>query len=251
MKAFRIEVAADSLVQMDEQAEKQGRMEFLTATGAFIEKVVQAGQIAPDIVPLLLEMLKFGVRGFPIGKTMEGVFETATQQAQQPKEAPQIPPEIQQQIEEGKQELQRLGQENAHLKTREGIDKYKADKEAATTVEVKNMELGHAERMAKYNADSTDKLEEKKIRLGKDPAPDATDRAEQALAHFQQITSDIQNAFAQLQQNIYGMVNAKKSAVIKRGPDGRAAAVEMIGPDGQVSSHQVVRGPDGSIMGAQ
>ena len=92
LRAFRIEVSSDSMIQMNEAEEKRDRMEFLTANGVFMEKATamtaNAGAAAPIIVPLIMEMWKFGVTGFKVGKTIEGQFDEATdklkQLAQQP-----------------------------------------------------------------------------------------------------------------------------------------------------------------------
>lgn len=105
MRSFRIEISTDSMIMMDEQQEKQDRMEFLGATSGFLEKCVQASQVAPQIVPLALDMLKFGVTGFRVGKSMEGVIDQAAEQfkqelaqkAQQP--PPPDPEQIKQQAE--------------------------------------------------------------------------------------------------------------------------------------------------------
>jgi hypothetical protein len=84
LRQFRVEVAADTLVYMDEQAEKESRMEFLTANAGFLQNMVgamqQAGPAAPALVPLLMEIWKFGVGGFRIGKTIEGAFDEAAEQ---------------------------------------------------------------------------------------------------------------------------------------------------------------------------
>lgn len=95
-RAFRIEVATDSMVYQDEAQEKQDRMEFLGAVSGFIEKAVQAGQVAPALTPLAVELLKFGVTGFRVGKNLEGTIDQAAemlkqqaqQQAGQPKPNP-------------------------------------------------------------------------------------------------------------------------------------------------------------------
>ena len=83
VRSFRIEIAADTLIQIDEEEEKNQRMEFLRATGAFLKEATTAGQTAPQMVPLLMEMLKFGVTGFKVGKTIEGAFDEAEAQAKQ------------------------------------------------------------------------------------------------------------------------------------------------------------------------
>jgi regulator of protease activity HflC (stomatin/prohibitin superfamily) len=77
---LRIEVASDSMVYLDEQQEKSDRMEFLSATSQFVEKMVQAGQMAPQLIPLGVEMLKFGVTGFRVGKSLEGTIDQAAEQ---------------------------------------------------------------------------------------------------------------------------------------------------------------------------
>lgn len=96
LRSFRIEIAADTLVYMDEQAEKEARMEFLTANGAFMEKAMQmigaAGRYAPAMVPLIMEMWKFGVGGFKVGKNIEGAFDEAQQKIMQIAQEPPPPP---------------------------------------------------------------------------------------------------------------------------------------------------------------
>jgi hypothetical protein len=83
LRNFRIEVATDSMVYQDEQQEKQDRMEFLTAVSQFMEKAVQAGQASPELVPLAVEMLKFGVTGFRVGKSLEGTIDSTAEQLKQ------------------------------------------------------------------------------------------------------------------------------------------------------------------------
>ena len=41
LRAFRIEVNADSMIQMNEGQEKQDRMEFLTANGGFMKQAME------------------------------------------------------------------------------------------------------------------------------------------------------------------------------------------------------------------
>ena len=80
---FQIDIEADTLVELNQDAEKQRRVEFLAATSGFLEKAVQASQVAPDIVPVVMQMLLFGIRGFRAGRELEGVFEQASAQIQQ------------------------------------------------------------------------------------------------------------------------------------------------------------------------
>jgi hypothetical protein len=87
-KNFRIEVTSDSMIYQDEQQEKQDRVEFLTAVSQFMQTALPTAQAAPELTPLLMEMLKFGVTAFKAGKGMEGLIdETADKFRQQAKDA--------------------------------------------------------------------------------------------------------------------------------------------------------------------
>lgn len=92
LRAFRIDVEADSLVQMDEQQDKQDRMEFLQAVGAYVREALPVIQSSPEAAPLLVSLLKYGVTGFKIGKTIEGDFDQALDQLKQAAAQPKEPP---------------------------------------------------------------------------------------------------------------------------------------------------------------
>jgi hypothetical protein len=87
-KNFRIEVTSDSMIYQDEQQEKQDRVEFLTAVSSFMQTALPVAQTSPELTPLLMEMLKFGVTAFKAGKGMEGLIdETADKFRNQAKAA--------------------------------------------------------------------------------------------------------------------------------------------------------------------
>jgi hypothetical protein len=102
-KNFRIEVTSDSMIYQDEQQEKQNRMEFLSAMGGFLSQAIPAAQATPELTPMLVEMLKFGVTAFKAGKGLEGLIdETADNFRQQAKAAegqPKPPSPEQQKME--------------------------------------------------------------------------------------------------------------------------------------------------------
>jgi hypothetical protein len=102
-KNFRIEVTTDSMIYQDEQQEKQNRMEFLQAMSGFLSQAIPAAQATPEITPMMMEMLKFGVTAFKAGKGLEGLIdETADkfrQQAQQMASQPKPPSPEQQKMQ--------------------------------------------------------------------------------------------------------------------------------------------------------
>lgn len=93
MRSFRIEISTDSMINIDEDKEKADRVEFLGAVSGYLEKAVVAGQNAPEIVPMLLDLLKFGVIGFKVGKSVEGMIDqTADQIKEKMEQAAMQPP---------------------------------------------------------------------------------------------------------------------------------------------------------------
>jgi hypothetical protein len=95
--AYRIEVASDALAMTDFDALKGDRVEFLTATGAFLQQIgtIAATPAGMQSVPYLLEFLKHGVTGFRGAAQLEGVLDrmvgAAQQAAQQAAMAPKQP----------------------------------------------------------------------------------------------------------------------------------------------------------------
>jgi hypothetical protein len=102
-KNFRIEVTSDSMIYQDEQAEKQNRMEFLQSVGAFMQQVIPAAQSIPELTPMLMEMVKFAVTAYKVGKGLEGIIdETADkfrEQAKQTEGQPKPPSPEQQKLQ--------------------------------------------------------------------------------------------------------------------------------------------------------
>lgn len=137
LRDFRIEVASDSMIQMDEAQEKQDRMEFLEATSSFMKEALPAAQDTPQLAPLIIEMLKFGVTGFKIGKTLEGVFDDvldkakeAAQQPQPPKQDPVVEKaQIEAQVDQ--QKMQQEGQlQQQEMQNDMAMEKFKAGLQA-------------------------------------------------------------------------------------------------------------------------
>jgi hypothetical protein len=115
-KNFRIEVTSDSMIYQDEQQEKANRVEFLTAVSQFVQTALPVGQAVPELVPLFMEMLKFGVTAFKAGKQIEGLIdetadkfrEQAKMQEGQPKQpSPEVQKmQMQAQLEQQKMQAQ-------------------------------------------------------------------------------------------------------------------------------------------------
>jgi hypothetical protein len=129
-RCFRIDIETNSTIKTDQEAEKAARVEFLTAAGGFMQ---QAITMPPDIQPLAMEMLMFGVRGFKVSRELETSFETAMakikkQLEQPPAQPPQDPAIVQAQADSQAKmaEVQQSGQiEMAKLQSSSQIEQAK------------------------------------------------------------------------------------------------------------------------------
>jgi hypothetical protein len=138
-KNFRIEVTSDSMIYQDEQQEKQDRVAFLAAVGQYLQMALPAAQAAPELTPMLVEMLKFGVTAFKAGKQLEGIIdetadklrETAKQQANQPQQPPVELQKVQMEQQAEMQKLQMQAQiEQAKIRGQMELEKAKQEYQA-------------------------------------------------------------------------------------------------------------------------
>lgn len=114
IRSYRIDIETDSTIKADEEAEKAARMDFLKAAGGFIQ---QASQIqSPELRPLLMQMLMFGVRGFKAAREIEGEFEVTMKKLRTAADNPQPPaPDSMVEVEKAKNatELQAIQAQQA------------------------------------------------------------------------------------------------------------------------------------------
>lgn len=126
---FRIDIETDSTIKGDQQADQNSRMEFLKASGAFMQQLLEVAQAQPDMLPLLMQMLLFGVRGFKVGKSLEGTFRTVLQKIEKDATQPK-PPKSDPEMEKMKAD-QALAQAKMQADNQAMQMKAQSDKEAA------------------------------------------------------------------------------------------------------------------------
>ena len=249
MRTFRVEIATDSMLYADEAQEKQDRVEFLQATGAFIEKAIQGAQQVPELTPLLMDLLKFGVQGFRVGRTLEGEFdsfadkekEKQVQKASQPPAPPPPSPEmIKAQAEQQKMQMeaqikQAQMQADAQREAqRLDFDKYKVELENNTKVLI-------AEMGAKTD------LHLKSIDIN--AAKEQETLTEMSPDGFEQPTSALSELIASINNNMAMMVQTQQQHNQDLVLQQQAAHDNLVGQ--LTKPKQVVRGADGKIIGVQ
>jgi hypothetical protein len=132
LRAFRVDIEADSMVQLDEELDKQSRIEFLQAMGGFMKEAFSAVQMNQQLAPLMASMVEFGCRGFKVGKSMEGEIDSTMDKmkalAQQP---PPPPPEMMKIQAESQQKAAELQQAFQFKEKEIQLEVWKAQQEQA------------------------------------------------------------------------------------------------------------------------
>ena len=233
IRNYNIDIETDSMVEIDQQKEKADRIEFLQASSSFLEKAVQAAQVSPEILPLVTQMLLFGVRGFKVGRELEGTFETFTQQATQKAQEMQANPRpnpAEQEMQAKMQLEQAKAQQEAQKAEMDAqIEKYKADLKAQTDMQVAQM---------RAETDLKLKAMEK-----------SNDLIEFDAMGNQQASAVIQNVVAEnnmaLQQNMAGVIQAIQQSNEQQTQALAAMLAQLTAPK------QVIRDANGKIVGVQ
>lgn len=227
LRGFRIDIAADSLVQIDEQQNKQDRLEFMGAFSNFMREAVPAGQAAPEMVPAIMEMLKYVVTGFKQARTIEGVIDTALEQLKakaaqamqnpQPSEAEmKMQAEAQMKEMEHKQEIEIL-QLEAQLDVQKETELSKIETEREILVARiqanPGIDLPIVEQ-AKYAAEA----------IGSEIM-----KIQQAVMQMSALQQQSEIKHDQIMQQLAGFMQVLAAPKrIIRGPDGRAVGAEPV-----------------------
>ena len=113
---LRARVESDTLSDIDFQAEKQDRMEYMMTITNYLKETAGLIQNDPLLGPFLMQLLQFSLAGFKIGKKFEGeldkTFNQILAKLQQPPPPPQPTPE-QQKVQGQLQLMQAKGQQDA------------------------------------------------------------------------------------------------------------------------------------------
>jgi hypothetical protein len=263
-KNFRIEVTSDSMIYQDEQQEKADRVAFLSAVGSFLQTALPTAQAAPELTPMLLEMLKFGVTAFKAGKQLEGVIDETADELrmayEQTKGQPKPPaPEIQKlqmqaQLEQAKMQNQ-VQLEQAKMQAQMELEKAKQEYQAQENQlkfqleEQRNaqeremeMRISQMKMMTERNTqvllahiNNGAKIETARISAGESDGEQAY-MTEETLAHamehpMQPIANAIGQGNAQMAQAISALVDTinaqhNRPKTVVRGQDGKIIGVQ-------------------------
>jgi len=244
-RSFRIEVAADSLVEMDEIGEKQSRTEFMTAFGAVLRDAVPMVQAAPEMGALVGEVLQFVVRTFKGGRQLENVLETTIAKMNEPKppappqpDPEQIKAEAAMQLEQAKQSAM-AQTEQFKAQNAQAIEAAKMQHALELEQIKQQAETERAQMRAQIDADTKLQIAAMNAQAAEKPAitmdvdgkeqlnavgEEVKAMASQAVAGVDTQVQAITQAMAMLADAVQQM-NRPKRRMVERGPDGRAIGV--------------------------
>ena len=271
IRDFHIAVEADSLAQIDEQAEKQAAAEAVETIGSFLQSSLPIMQSVPEMLPMMSEMLLFLVRRFRAGRGMEGAIEQAmkalsdkaAQAAQQPQQNPEMMKlQADQQAEQMRMQAQAqteqmkmqadaqltqvkaqldMQMQQAKVQAEMQMQQMKAEFEAAkqnNEMQIKAREMAGKEEYERWKAelDAATKVLVAQIgaKAGLDQAALSAQMAasEELDATLGDGMSEAINRLADMHGQTLGQITGVMQAIsapkrIIRGPDGRAAGVEI------------------------
>lgn len=212
MRLFRIEVAADSLIHLDEQQEKEDRSEFLQSIAGFMTSAAPLVQGQPAMLPLIGELLKFGVRAFKVGKSVESAFDMALEGAANQPPSPTA--EEMKALEEKQKEMQALEdgikQEGEKVKAEQGklqdlghaLDRKKNDIEKAKIeLEKKALELGFREESFSLEQDFTKKTNEIEQAHQEELVNKDKEHSESTLSESAKVLTDIAQGMKEMAES--------------------------------------------------
>jgi hypothetical protein len=236
LRTFRIEVAADSLVQIDENQNKRDRVEFLQAMGGFLSQALPMGQQAPELVPMLVDMVKFGMSAYKQAAPIEGTIEQAMEQMKQKQmQASQQPPAPDPEMMKMQADQQR---EQARVEADMQIEQIKSQSEAALEKQKQDFEAWKVQ----YEAQNQINLARIKANPGVDiPLLEAQElQSKQMVQQLSASVSEAINRMAQLHEGMMQMqaqtmqqIEGVRSAAsapkrVIRGADGKVIGVEVV-----------------------
>ena len=276
LRSFRIQVDSDSLVQIDENQNKRDRTEFLQAMGGFLAQALPVGQQQPELVPMLIELIKFGVGAYKKAEPIEGMIDQAMQkleekQKQMAANPPPPPPDpemmkMQAQAQMEQMKMQATAQADqlrvqadsqiaqAKAQAEMQMAQMKMQAEAALEAQkyqhmeaMKQAELDHAERLEHWKSELDNATKITVARIGANPGMDIP-LLEAQEAASQKVTQELSNSLSiamgkmhEIHNNMADMIGQTMNRI--DGAMGVMSAPKRVirGPDGRVSGIEVVQ----------
>jgi F0F1-type ATP synthase membrane subunit b/b' len=268
LRNFRIEVAADSLVQIDEAQTKRDRMEFIQAFGGFMREALPVAQSSPEMTPMLVEIMKFGISAFKQSKPIEGALDAALDQLKKAQANPQPKPnpeaeKIKAQQASEQARMQADGQiaqmrmqadtqtTQIKIQAEAQLEQMKAQNAAQIEAQkqqheqqLKEMEIRSREEMDKWKAELDAATKVMVARIGANPGVDVP-LLEAQQAASERFSAELNNHMSN-HSNMMATMHDNSINMHQNAMDKLERAVQLV-----AAPKRVIRGPDGKVMGVE
>jgi hypothetical protein len=255
LRNFRIDIAADSLVQIDESQERQDRLQFMQAFGGFLQQALPVGQASPELVPVMMDLLKYGVQAFKAARPLEGSIDAALEQLKQVAAQPRENPAAQQaqmvaQAEQAKSQML-MQLEQAKLQQTSQVETMKAQNDQQLEqikqqfeAQLAQQKIAAEQQMAKYRADLDAATRIMVARIAANPGLDIP-AIEQQQGVTERVMQDMGGEVRQAMQNLVALYGQMASSNAENMEGVRSALTTLTAPK------RIVRGPDGRAVGVE
>lgn len=219
---YRIEVSEESLSMTDYTAEREMRIELITAVGQFLSQAAQMVQSQPGALPYMLRIVQWVVAGFRGSKDIETVLDQAIEASKSapPQQEPQKPDH---------------SIEVAQIKAQ--TDMQVAQLKAVTDKEIEQMKLSAQvttsaqDAQAKAAQEESAAIQQLSNALGsiKLPEPVDTTPLMQGLQQLGERLQALEGSNQQIQQllvNLVGAVSKKRRRIPRRDENGDIVSVD-------------------------
>ena len=258
LRNFRIDIAADSLVQIDEAQERQDRLQFMQAFGGFLQQALPVGQASPELVPVMMDLMKYGVQAFKAARPLEGTIDAALEQLKQVAAQPRENPAAQQaqqaqmmaQAEQAKSQML-MQLEQAKLQQTSQVETMKAQNDQQLEqmkqqfeAQLAQQKIAAEQQMAKYKADLDAATRIMVARIAANPGLDIP-ALEQQQGVTERVMQDMGGEVRQAMQNLVALYGQMASSNAENMEGVRSALTTLTAPK------RIVRGPDGRAVGVE
>ncbi|NDF23280.1 MAG: hypothetical protein EB148_02250, partial [Actinobacteria bacterium] len=255
LRNFRVDIAADSLVMLDENQNKQDRLAFLQAFGGFMQQALPVGQNAPEMVPVIVDLLKFGVQAFKTARPLEGTLDQALEQMKQSAGQQKPNPEAEAAQAQTQAEMQKtqmtMQADAAKMQAQMQMEQAKLQQEMALEqqrqqfeAQLKAQELQQKEQMERFKAELDAATKVMVARIQANPGLDIP-MLEQQQQVTERVVQDMGAEVKAAMDRLAALYENMASAQTEGMSGIRTALASLTGPK------RIVRGPDGRAVGVE
>jgi hypothetical protein len=189
-RGFVIEIETDSTIQPDEDADKQRRIEFVTAVGGLFQQAAPLVMQAPMLGPFALELMKFAAQAFragrPLEMTLDQLGEAVEGMGEMQQEPPQPDPTEQLKLKQAEMSMQAMEREAQVSAEKHGMDLEMKREELAikreeTAMKRQSMGMDLTAMRAKHEMGLSEQFNGMQMRQAEAEAAAPTDEMQMAL----------------------------------------------------------------------